>query len=789
MRIHQLFNQDWQFILSDDAPGPEAEWRPVRLPHDWSTEYELREDAPTGGGGGYARAGIGWYRRLFTPDADFLSPGKHVSLLFDGVYMDATVYLNGKEIGHHGYGYTPFEVSLDGLLPGENLISVRVDNSHQPNSRWYTGSGIYRNVHLTVTDDIRIALHGVRCTTSSLFPEYGKASLTIRTLVENRGQSRQTVGVLYRLLDRDGNEAAFAGTSLSLKKDSCTDCEVRPEIDAPHLWSAEDPYLYTLVTTLQADGETVDELSTPVGIRTAVFDCDRGFLLNGASVKLKGMCLHHDCGLFGAVGYRDVWERRLTKLKDMGCNAIRCAHNPPDPAFLDLCDELGFLVMDEIFDEWLLTKHKNNNYYSQSFAYGSSMFFAAEAKTNLVAMLRRDFNHPSVILWSIGNEIPEQSSIDGPAIAKYLQDICHEEDCTRMVTSACDNIAANSTGRTLREFENVLDVVGYNYVGRWRGRAETFYDEDRQLFPKRRMCGSENPSVGGDRGIYGDDPFWGSYAKATLHHEALWRYTVSRDFVAGDYLWTGIDYLGECRWPRKGASCGPLDLAGLEKDSYYYFRSIWNKEDYTLHLLPHWNWPGQEGQFKQVVCYTGCEEVELYLNGRLIGKKGLACPRYGAENNWYEHSGRHATTNDLHLTWDVPYEPGELKAIGYVGGEKKLEYSIFTTGAPAALQAAAWKTAVPAGGILQLETAAFDASGRFVPDAEAEVTCTVEGPARLLGLDNGSVTDRTLCSVSSRRLFSGKLFAALAADAPGRVTVTFSAEGLKSASVELTVTA
>ena len=626
MRREMDFNEGWRFCLGDgtgvETPDYiDAGWKTLMLPHDWSTEYEPAQDAPTGGGGGYATAGIGWYRKHFSL-ADLCEEEK-VFLYFEGVYMDACVYLNGEKAGWHGYGFGSFTIDLTGKVrQGENVLAVRVDNSRQPNCRWYSGSGITRNVRLVRTGRVYVDIWGVRCDTNGIYPEQDQASLQIRTLVKNEGDGSACVGVLHTLYDKENNQVCTAGTSLYVNPGETSDCMVRPVVNKPRLWTDEDPYLYTLVTTVMLDDVPVDEVSCRVGVRTAVFDCDKGFLLNGRTVKIKGMCLHHDCGMTGAVGYGELWKRRLQALKDMGCNGIRCAHNPPDPAFLELCDEMGFLVMDEIFDEWMLVKHKNNNYYSQGLAYGSGQFFNRYAKEELTSMLRRDYNHPSVILWSIGNEIPEQSSLDGIKILNFLQDICHKEDSSRMVTSACDNIAAIESNRTLREFENALDVVGYNYVGRWRERAETFYEEDRAAYPKRRMIGSENPSVGGRRGDYSGESIWGSYVNATVNHEALWRYTVSHDFVAGDYLWTGVDYLGETRWPSRGAFFGPLDTAGFPKDSYYYFRSIWNTKEITLHILPHWNWPGEEGVFKQVVCYTNCEKVNLYINGRLVGTRG-----------------------------------------------------------------------------------------------------------------------------------------------------------------------
>jgi len=792
MRETLDFNDGWLFCLGDlevysAISCDESGWKQLRLPHDWSTEFEPDEHAVTGGGGGFAASGVGWYRKHFDAPNDLDT--KRIYLLFDGVYMDSTVYVNGEKIGGHGYGYSSFPVDLTGKLhPGENVLAVRVDNSHQPNSRWYSGSGIYRNVCLVQTEAVHLALWGLRCTTNGYYPEQDVATLLINATLTNDADKTAHAGILHKLYDAEGSLVCTSGTALQLDPGETSDCMVRPSISQPHLWTDDDPYLYTLVSTVFWEEKPVDQLETRVGVRTATFDCDQGFLLNAKRVKIKGMCVHHDCGLTGAVGYKESWRRRLETLKDMGCNGIRCAHNPPDPALLDLCDEMGFLVMDEIFDEWMLTKNKIYNYYSENFTYGSSQYFFTHAETELTSMLRRDFNHPSVVIWSIGNEIPEQSSVDGVKILKFLQDICHREDSTRMVTSACDNIAAVDPIRTLREFENSLDVVGYNYVGRWRERAETFYDQDRHEFPHRRMLGTENGSVGGLRGIYkGTSGYFGSYATASLRHEALWRYTISRDFVAGDYLWTGIDYLGETRWPSRGAGSGPLDTAGFRKDGFYYFRSIWNKKDITLHLLPHWNWTGEEGEFKQVVCYTNCDEVRLFINDRLIGTRSYACPNYGAKKAWNDRRNIHPTTNDLHLTWDVPYEPGVLKAEGYLDGKLVAVETVETTGAPVTLVAKSDTAILPKAGIAQIELSTQDSQGRYVPDATPMVACRVHGPAHLVGMDGGDLSDLRLYASPQRKMFSGLLLAVVQADAPGTILVTFEAEGMQASHVELTV--
>ncbi|MCD7776697.1 MAG: DUF4982 domain-containing protein [Firmicutes bacterium] len=779
MRETIPFNQGWSFRLEDeDTP------RAVTLPHDWSVEYDLSEASPTGGGGGYAKAGVGIYETVISSGAADKIKGHEAYLQFEGVYMDSTVYYNGDAVASHKYGYTPFIVPLCDVSEGD-VIRVRVDNSHQPNSRWYTGSGIYRNVSLVIHDGVHIVPWGIKCMTSRIYPERGSADLLISAEI-CAGEEDVTAGVYHEIYDAEGKCVSSSGIAIMLRDGEVGRCEVRPQIKSAHLWSDDDPYLYTLITRVKVSGEVIDEAVTKIGIRTATFDADRGFLLNGRSVKIKGMCLHHDSGLFGAASCREVWERRLSKLRDMGCNGIRCSHNPPDPLLLDLCDEMGFLVMDEAFDEWYLTKHKNNNYYSEGLSYGSGMFFDTDAESDLRLMIRRDYNHPSVVLWSIGNEIPEQSSADGADIVRFLQGICHEEDISRMVTCACDNIASGSTACAMREFENALDVVGYNYVGRWRERAETFYDEDRRLYPARRFCGSENPSAGGDRGVYRKNGPFGGYDTATLGHEALWRYTASRDFVAGDFLWTGIDYLGETRWPRRGAGCGAIDTAGFEKDSYYYFRSIWNSNDVTLHLLPHWNHAGSEGEFIRVVCYTNCDEAELFINGKSAGRRGLALPpRTGAVNNWYERSGVHATTNDLHLVWDIPYEAGELRAVGYKDEKEAAVTVLETVGDAVSLSAKAWHDEAAPGEIIQIEVEARDEAGRFTPLCGDEVQCVVTGPAEYIGMDSGDLSDLSKMNLPARKLHAGKLFCAVRCTGEGGICVKFTSEHLTPAVVKV----
>ena len=793
MRTTTKINRDWKFILDDCAlyaeiSCPEDDFRSLKLPHDWSIEYPLDEKAKTGGGGGYVVSGIGWYRKHLMIDC--IKPDEKLYLYFEGIYMDSDIYVNGKKVGWQGYGYSSFYVDMtEAAVCGDNVIAVRVNNELAPNSRWYSGCGIQRDVYFVRTQNVHFDHFGVRFAANGLYPKQDMADLQIRARVTNESDRPVHAGVVHKLINDKGEVVSESGIALYLAPKETSDCMTRPMVSQPHLWTDEDPYLYTLVSTVLADGQPVDEYRCKTGIRTAAFDPVKGFLLNGNTVKIKGMCVHHDCGLTGAVGYRESWERRLKKLKDMGCNGIRCSHNPPVPALLELCDELGFLVMDEAFDEWLLTKNKNDNYYSEQLAYGSAMFFKTHAKAELTTMLRRDYNHPSVVIWSIGNEIPEQSSADGVKILNFLQDICHEEDSTRMVTSACDNIAAIEPIRTRREFENALDVVGYNYAGRWRERAETFYEEDKFEYPDRIMIGTENPSVGGTRSEYdlNANPA-GNYTNCTMHHEPLWRYTASHDFVSGDYLWTGIDYLGETRWPHRGAGCAPIDTAGFEKDSYYYFRSIWNQKDITLHLAPaHWNFAGEEGQYRPVICYTNCEEVKLYINGKFVGSRGYECPRYGCTKAWNDTWGKKFTTNDLHLAWDVVYEPGVLRAEGYKDGKLAAVQEICTVGAMSELCAKADKTTVKADGLVQIELSALDDQGRTVWTANPVISCEIEGPAHLVGMDAGNLSDLSLYSEPTRRMFHGLLLAVIMADEPGEVRVTFTAENGEKAVVTFSV--
>ncbi len=757
-------NDGWKFVHDDcrdneyaRADHDDTEWSEVTLPHDWDTDFAPEKDNKSGAGGGYAKAGIGWYRRKLTvTESDLLT---RTELIFEGVYMECEVFVNGQAVGGHDYGYSTFVLDIsDDLVFGDNLIAVRVNNSKQPNSRWYTGSGIYRDVYIRKTEGICLDYFGSKVDTSGIYEDGKYAALDIKSVVQNYTEDNKDVVVKWILEDEKG--ATVTGVGASHKVESMCEAEAatRMFVDNPVLWSEKEPYLYKLITKVFEGESLVDEREEFIGIRTAEFHKDNGFLLNGVRTKIKGVCLHHDSGLFGAAFHKEIWEDRLKLLKDMGVNGIRCSHNPPAPALLDLCDSLGFIVMDELCDEWTLGKNKNENYYSDQPSYGFSQFFYQDAENELRTLVRRDYNHPSVVLWSIGNEIPEQSASDGAKIVEFLSEIVHEEDPIRLVTSACDNIASLPGASTTESFMDALDVVGYNYVGRWRERAERFYEDDKRLHPDRLMIGTENPSVCGDRGDYSlDKKYNDNYVTAALTHEALWRFTASRDYVAGDYIWTGIDYLGEAHWPRRGANFGPIDTAGLKKDAFYYFRSIWNQEDVTLHLLPHWNFEGNEGEFKQVLCYTNCERVKLFINDRLISEKAsAACPRYGATKSWDDEARRyHPTTGDLHLSWDVPYEKGVLRAEGYIGDKLVKSCEVETTGPVSNLSI----TKKSLGEFYVFEVDAVDDNGKTVPDDNGEVVVSFDKALEFVGMDAGNMLDLSAYKSEKRAMLAGKLVA------------------------------
>ena len=757
-RVVEDFNFDWRFSLGDDAawaePGfDDAAWRELHLPHDWAVEGEFSADNPSTPGGGALPGGIGWYRKHFaTPASD------RILVEFDGVFMNSTVYVNGQEVGTRPYGYSSFCYDITPFVAptGEdNVIAVRCDNAEQPNSRWYAGCGIYRNVRLVGTSKAHFAYNGLYVTT----PEISDASATVN--VEARlEEAGPGLEVRYRILDARGRKVA-AGASPAL------------EIARPHRWDIDDPYLYTLVAELVSDGRVIDSYTQRFGIRTLRWDADEGFFLNGRSVKLLGACLHHDMGCLGSAVHRRALEREFTILKEMGLNAIRTSHNPPAPEVLDLCDELGILVMDEAFDMWRRPKTR----------YDYSRFFDDWYETDLTDFILRDRNHPSVILWSIGNEIPEQGGFadqpdDNPAIAltRELVAIVKNLDPTRGVTAGNNNVSPMNN--LLRS--GALDVYGFNYNTR-------LYDQFRTWYPGKPMVASEATSAINSRGVYFQPSdtvriqprvWWEAVENAShqltaydgcrvpwgdLHADA-WLAVRDRPWMAGLFIWTGFDYLGEPTpygWPSRSSYFGVVDLAGFPKDAYWMYQSEWTDKT-VLHLFPHWNWtPGEE--IDVWAYYSNADEVELFLNGRSLGRSRKEGDKLRAQ--WLR----------------VPFEAGTIEAVSYRDGKEVARTSRTTTGPAAGLRLTADRRTIAADGydLSYVTVDAVDADGREVPDADGMLRFSVKGAGELVGIDNGNAADTLSLKGNQKALFSGKALAVVRSlrNQPGTATLTVEGYG------------
>ena len=798
----------WRFHQGD-VMGAEAatyddmDWRRLDVPHDWSIEGDNLRENPGGGSIGFFPTGMGWYRKTF--DVKAFDKNKLYSIEFDGIYMLSTVWINGHELGTWPYGYSSFSYNLTPYLRAKgNVLAVRVDNSRHGNSRWYTGSGIYRHVRLVETARTHFAKWGVFNSTMHLTEK--EAAIRVKSELENDDNRDKQLTLSHTIIDADGNVVARAEQRVGIAAGSRGTDEQTISVPDPVLWNLDHPYLYTLRSTLTEGKRLVDEVDNVLGIRTIEYPLDKGFLLNGQQVKMKGVNLHHDGGAVGAAVPERVWERRLEILKSGGCNAIRTAHNPPAPEFLDLCDRMGFLVMDEAFDQWINGKNKEDYH----------LYFREWHERDLTAMVARDRNHPSVVMWSIGNEIRDQRSAEGPGAAAEMIAICHRLDDTRLVTSGNDEIASNSptSPEFLAAFEN--DIIGYNYPDRWRTRREVVYAIDKAAYPNRRVVATESTGLGGPRRQYqwpgtmpppqlgaGADGFSpqqqqqprfrrrnrGLISSEMIDVEQRWRFTTAYDYVIGDFMWTGIDYYGESGWPSRGSQSGYLDNCGFPKDGYWFFKSIWSQEP-VLHLLPHWNWEGHEGQIMQVACFTNCEEVELFVNGKSYGKKATEFPRRGVNPSWASYDpGKHfATTADLHLTWDVEYQPGEIKVVGKRDGQT-FEDVIRTASVPAQLRATVDRPsfrAIPSD-VAHVTIEVLDKDGNLCPLADNQVRFSVKG-GRLIGVESGNMTDLSSVLASERKAWSGKCLAIVAADHPGPVIVTAHAVGMPASTVTFMAT-
>lgn len=778
-RIVENFCKDWKFHLGDIANGNDPSlndenWRQLNLPHDWSIEGEFSKDNPATPGGGALPGGIGWYRKTF-----FVSENDKEKLFFidfDGIYRNSEVWINGIYLGKRPYGYSSFRYELTPYIKfGEkNIIAVKVDNSLQPNSRWYSGSGIYRNVWLIKTNKVFVDHWGTYITTPEVNENFAKVSLQIK--VKNKLNEEVSIKVKTIFYEDEKNIKSEIVSEKKLNANSDDGLNQITEIKNPKLWSVEQPNLYKAVTIIELNGKEYDYYETIFGIRTFEFYPEKGFFLNGKHVKIKGVCNHHDLGCLGAAINERALERQLEILKEMGVNAIRTSHNPPAPELLNLCDRMGFLVMDEAFDMWKTKKTE----------YDYAMDWDKWHKRDLEDMILRDRNHPSVIIWSIGNEVMEQWIRDdsiGIVLTKELTKIVKSLDSTRPVTAACNGPEPDNP--LIKA--DVLDLIGFNY-------HQHLFEDFPKTYPGKKFIATETTSALATRGHYDmpsdsirrwpkrwDLPLedgnpdntcsaydncsapWGST------HEETWKIIKKHDFLSGMFIWTGFDYLGEptpYSWPSRSSYFGIIDLAGFPKDVYYMYQSEWTDKP-VLHVFPHWNW--KEGQTIDLWAYTNCDEVELFLNGKSLGTK-------------------RKVGDDLHLMWRVKYVPGILKAIGRKNGKKFLVREVKTAKEPYKILLEADRKIIKADGkdLSFVTVKILDEYNTLVPYADNLVNFEIEGEGKIVGVDNGCQTSHEPFKANYRKAFNGMCLVVIQSDEKaGKIKLTAKSENLLPATLEI----
>lgn len=805
-RIVQDFDNGWMFQLNGegDFVSPtfdDSGWRKLNLPHDWAVEGDFSRSNPSGTVGGALPGGTGWYRKSFEMPAG--SDGKCIYIQFDGIYMNSEVYLNGHLLGKRPYGYISFEYEMTPYLQkGKNVLAVKVDNSLQPNTRWYSGCGIYRNVWFKILDPVHIANWGTYVTTPQI--EAAQAKVQLVATIENKSNHNAAVEITSRIVDAKGKVCATATGQCSLQAGGRGEQTQDFTLASPTLWTLEKPYLYTVVTELKSEGRTIDRYTTPLGVRSFKFDAKTGFSLNGKRVKLNGVCNHHDLGCLGSAINKRAIERQLQILKEMGCNAIRTSHNPPAPELLDLCDRMGFLVMDEDFDMWLRRKTR----------YDYANFFAEWYERDITNWMLRDRNHPCIILWSIGNEVLEQwsdASSDtltleqanlalnfgqspdmlardngmsvNSMLTRKMANMVRSFDSTRPVTAACNE---PSPGNHLFK-SGALDVIGINYHN----------PEVKQVpknFAGKPFIISESVSGLKTRGYYRmpsdslyiwpqrwdiplTDTTYSCSSYDNCHvpwgvmHEENVKMVRDSDYISGQFIWTGFDYLGEPTpfpWPARSSYFGIIDLAGFPKDVYYMYKSAWT-DDTVLHLFPHWNWtPGQDIDL-WVYC-NHADEVELFVNGVSQGTKAV-------------------TKNDLHQWWRVKFAPGSIKAVSRKGGKVVAQKEIFTAGEPAALRLTPDRKRLSADGkdLSFVTVEVVDKDGNLCPNADNLVNFTVSGNVTIAGVDNGSPISMERFKDNKRKAFYGKCLVVLQNNGKaGNGGLKATSAGLKECTLSIT---
>ncbi|MDP4201501.1 MAG: glycoside hydrolase family 2 TIM barrel-domain containing protein [Bacteroidota bacterium] len=771
-------NTNWQFHLGDcDAlkADPSISWRTLNLPHDWSIEGELSPSLASCTG--YLPGGTGWYKKEMEIPVN--KAGKKVYLYFEGIYNHSEVYINGHLLGKRPNGYVSFAYDATPFIRfgSKNTIIVRVDHSKSADSRWYTGSGIYRNVWLIYANPVHFAQWGITCETKK--SDTKEALLKIKSAIENSSRSIANLMLNIRLINKEGKAVADKSEKIVIAPKNHKTDTIDLKIESPDLWNLDRPYLYTLEVSIKEGNKIIDQTTIPVGIRNFIFNPNKGFALNDKWMKLKGVCIHHDAGVLGAAVPKEVWERRLTTLKQMGCNAIRLSHNPQAPELYDLCDKLGFLVMDEAFDEWESPKRKwltgwNNGTPGYE---GSYEFFNEWSERDLQDMICRDRNHPSIFAWSIGNEVDypndpythpilNGATINQPmyggympnhpaaerlgSIAKRLASIVKKYDTSRPVTAALAGVVmSNET-----EYPAALDIAGYNYT-------ENRYAQDHQKYPNRVIFGSEN-----GQGLN------------------EWKSVRDNDYIFGQFLWSGIDYLGEAgTWPSRGLGTGLLDFSGFMKPWAYFRQSLWSsapmiyigtqrisKSKEARDPWHVWNYP--TGDSVRVVCFTNTAKAQLLLNGKTIGNKQVYNDQTGT------------------ITWNIAYQDGKLEAVGYDKSDNPVcRDSIITAQAPYAIIAKANTNCLNVDqNLAQIEVLVVDKNGNPVTLAENEITCKISGNVEYLGMEAGNNRDVTNYKSSTRKVFHGRLLCYIESqNKKGKALIQFTSPGLLSAKSELEI--
>ena len=784
-RSESVIAQGWQFAKG--ASDASTKWQNVSVPHDWAIygpfdrsndlqvvaveqNGETEKTVKTGRTGGLPYIGKGEYRTTFNvPEVE----GKSVSLVFDGAMSNAHVEVNGKEVGRWAFGYNSFHFCIDDAVKaGENTLHVRLEN-YPESSRWYPGAGLYRHVHLVVTDKIHVPVWGTYVTTPNVSAQH--ATVNVRTRIDGVAKGDK-IEVRTELVDASGKVVSRNNTVYTAYPQQPAIQNL--SVEHPVLWSPENPYLYKVVTRLVKDGVERDCYTTRIGIRQLEYIVEKGFFLNGKSTKFKGVCNHHDLGPLGAAVNRAAIRHQLELLKDMGCNAIRTSHNMPAPELVELCDEMGFMMMIEPFDDWAFRPKCKNGYGS---------IFNEWAERDMVNMLHHYRNNPSVVMWSVGNEVPSQWGPDGVAEMNFLQDICHREDPTRPVTCGMDQFDAV----TNNGFAAALDVPGYNYKVKRYGEA---YEK----LPQHIILGSETASTVSSRGVYmfpvesKAGAMYDNHQSSSYDLEyCYWSNIPDLDFAAdddlpwmiGQFVWTGFDYLGEPTpydtdaWPNHSSVFGIIDLASLPKDRFYLYRSKWNTNDATLHVLPHWNWKGREGKVTPVFVYTSYPKAELFVNGKSQGIR---------EKN------DSTVLNRYRLMWnEVKYAPGELRVVAYdAQGNKAAEKVVKTAGKPHHLVATVNHSTLAADGedLAYVTVQVADRDGNLVPTDSRLVKFTVTGAGEFLATANGDPTCLLPFQGKEMNLFSGALTAIVkAGKQPGSITFTAKAAGVKPATVTIEV--